>query len=289
LLSEDAFVFAVVSALLSLIVGSFLNVVIHRLPIMMERAWSRECREFDDGTEPGAADPPIEIPYDLMRPRSRCPSCNHLITALENIPVLSYLALRGRCRHCSARISPRYPLVELLTAILSAITAYHFGFGPTALGALVLTWGLVALTFIDLDRMLLPDSIVLPLLWLGLGLNLFEMYTGLHVAVVGAMVGYLVLWVVYHAFRLLTGKEGMGHGDFKLTAMLGAWMGWTALPGIILVSSLVGAICGIVLIGSRRMTRARPIPFGPFLAAAGWLYLLWGVPIERAYLGLLLG
>ena len=263
---------------LGLLVGSFLNVVIHRLPLMMHREWLHQCHDM------------LELPetetevLTLSKPRSRCPHCGHAITALENIPVLSYLLLRGRCKACKAPISKRYPLIELLTAIISGIVAWHFGFGFAAMGALFLSWALIALTCIDIDHQLLPDSITLPLLWLGLIFNLFGIFTDLHSAVIGAMAGYLSLWLVYHAFRLVTGKEGMGFGDFKLLAALGAWLGWQALPMIILLSSLVGALVGIGLILFKQQHRDNPIPFGPYLAAAGWLALVWGDALTQGYL-----
>lgn len=297
LVKSDPAVFAAVAAVFGLIVGSFLNVVIHRVPIMLEREWKRGCEELGVKSQPcenelevavqneppGLGGEAPEVLYNLVVPRSRCTSCGHLITALENIPVLSYLALRGKCRHCRSPISARYPAVELLSAVLCATVAFHFGFGAAACGAIVLTWGLIVLAFIDLDHQLLPDNITLPFLWTGLALNLFDVFTTLHAAVIGAIAGYLVLWLVYQGFRLLTGKEGMGYGDFKLTAMLGAWLGWGALPGIILLSSVVGATAGIALIVSTARRRNQPIPFGPFLAAAGWLYLIWGPSIEGTY------
>lgn len=274
---SPSFLIACVTVL-GLMVGSFLNVVIYRLPVMMEREWKQQCAELNgEVTEPSD-------PFTLSRPRSACPHCRHQITAIENIPVLSYLVLRGRCRSCQAPISIRYPLIELLTGILSGIVAYHFGFDWTCLGALLLTWSLIALTFIDVDHQLLPDSITLPLLWLGLFFNLSGQFTTLESAVIGALAGYLSLWSVFHLFRLVTGKEGMGYGDFKLLAALGAWLGWSTLPAIILLSSLVGAVVGISLIVIARHGRDIPIPFGPYLAAAGWIALIWAEPINMAYL-----
>ena len=264
--------------ILGLLVGSFLNVVIHRLPLMMQREWAQQCQDLVGNTSPETE------PLTLSKPRSRCPHCGHAITALENIPVISYLLLKGRCKQCKAPISKRYPLIELFTAILSAVVAWYFGFGAAVCGALLLTWALVALTFIDADHQLLPDSITLPLLWLGLLFNLFEVYTDINSAVIGAIAGYLALWLVYHAFRLVTGKEGMGYGDFKLLAALGAWMGWQALPMIILLSSLVGALVGISLILLKQQHRDNPIPFGPYLAAAGWLALVCGESLTRGYM-----
>jgi leader peptidase (prepilin peptidase)/N-methyltransferase len=238
-------------------------------------------------TAQAITDPSVEAgvapPYNLVLPRSRCPSCEQLIGALDNIPVLSYLVLGGKCRHCRTPISIRYPLVEILTALLCTVAVFRFGLTWAGAGAVLLTCALIPLAFIDLDRMLLPDNITLPFLWLGLALNTGPVFASLHDAVIGAIAGYGILWLVYHAFRLLTGKEGMGYGDFKLTGMLGAWLGWQALPGIILLSSLVGAIVGVALILLAGRARDKPIPFGPFLAAAGWIYLIWGPAIEYAY------
>lgn len=268
--------------ILGLCVGSFLNVVIHRLPVMMEHEWQAEAASLRG--EGIIASPQR---FNLATPRSRCPHCGHLIGALENIPVVSYILLRGRCRHCGASISPRYPLIEVLCAVLSGFTAFHFGYGLAAIGALVFVWSMIALCFIDLDTQLLPDSITLPLLWLGLLLNLGDTYTDITGAVVGAAAGYLTLWSVYWLFKLATGKEGMGYGDFKLLAAIGAWLGWQILPLTILLSSLVGAVVGIALIVFRRHGREIPIPFGPYLAAAGLLALYWGTPLTAAYVGLL--
>lgn len=266
--------------LFSLMIGSFLNVVIHRLPIMLEREWQAEYLSyFNPETQLQQ-----EERYDLMVPRSACPHCGHAITAMENIPLLSWLWLKGRCRECQAPISARYPLVELLTALLSLVVAATFPPGWGLLAALLLTWVLVALTFIDLDKMLLPDQLTLPLLWGGLLFNLAGGFVPLADAVIGAMAGYLVLWSLYWAFKLLTGKEGMGYGDFKLLAALGAWLGWQALPIVLLLSSLVGAIIGISLILLRNHHQNKPIPFGPYLAIAGWIALLWGDTITRWYL-----
>ena len=270
--------------LFSLMVGSFLNVVIHRLPIMLEREWQAEYSDYF-GSEVATSS---AAPYNLMAPRSRCPHCDHPIGALENIPLLSWLWLKGRCRKCKAPISARYPLVELLTALLSVAVAATLTPGWGTLAALLLTWVLVALTFIDLDRMLLPDQLTLPLLWGGLLFNLAGGFVPLADAVIGAMAGYLVLWSLYWAFKLLTGKEGMGYGDFKLLAALGAWLGWQALPIVLLLSSLVGAIIGIGLILLRNHHQGKPIPFGPYLAIAGWIALLWGDNITRWYLDIVL-
>ncbi|MBW7859547.1 MAG: A24 family peptidase [Rhodocyclaceae bacterium] len=277
-LLQEPLALALLAALLGLFVGSFLNVVIHRLPLMMEREWHVQAAELRGEEAP-------DMPrLNLAAPRSRCPHCGHLISALENIPLVSYLILRGRCRHCKAPISPRYPAVEALTALLSGYAAWHFGFTFAALGALVFIWALIALSFIDLDTQLLPDSLTLPLLWLGLALNLGETYAALPVAVIGAMAGYLSLWSVYWLFKLMTGKEGMGYGDFKLLAAIGAWLGWKVLPFTILASSAVGAVVGIVLIVAARHGRNVPIPFGPYLAAAGVIALFWGDAITARYL-----
>lgn len=266
---------------LGLAVGSFLNVVIHRLPLMMERDWLSQCAELR-----GEAAPEHE-PLSLAMPRSRCPNCGHGITALENIPLLSYLMLGGRCRGCRARISPRYPLIEALTGLAFAFAVWAFGPTPAAAGAMLFVAAMVALTFIDFDKQLLPDDITLPLLWAGLLFNAFGVYTDLKSAVLGAAAGYLVLWLVYWAFKLATGKEGMGFGDFKLLAAIGAWTGWIMLPLTILLSSFVGAIIGIALMVLARHGRDVPIPFGPYLAAAGVIALFWGKPLTHAYLRLL--
>jgi leader peptidase (prepilin peptidase)/N-methyltransferase len=248
---------------------------------MMERDWHAQAAELR-GEEPPAGER-----FNLATPRSRCPHCGHQITLLENIPLVSYLVLRGRCGHCGAGISKRYPIVEAVSALLSAYAAWHFGFGAAALGALLFVWAMVALTFIDLDTQLLPDDITLPLLWLGLAFNLGDTYTNLPAAVIGAMAGYLALWSVFWLFKLATGKEGMGYGDFKLLAAIGAWLGWQMLPLTILLSSLVGAVVGIVLIAVARHGRNVPIPFGPYLAAAGLIALFWGEAITERYLGML--
>lgn len=274
-------VFVAVCTLLGLFVGSFLNVVIHRLPVMMEREWHAEAAALRGET-------PAESPrFNLATPRSRCPHCGHQIGALENIPVISYVLQGGRCRHCSASIGMRYPLVEVLCAALSGFTAAHFGFGLAGIGALVFLWALIALCFIDLDTQLLPDSITLPLVWCGLLFNLAGTFTDISSAVVGAAAGYLTLWSVFWLFKLTTGKEGMGYGDFKLLAAIGAWLGWQVLPLTILMSSLVGAAVGIALILFRSHARENPIPFGPYLAAAGLLSLYWGSALTEAYLGML--
>ena len=261
-----------------LMVGSFLNVVIHRLPKLMERQWRAECAELT-----GIAAPPAER-YNLVVPRSSCPACGHRITALENIPIASYLALGGRCSGCRAPISWRYPLVEALAGALAGFIAWRYGVSAAMIGALVFAWTMIALTFIDFDTFYLPDSITLPLLWVGLLFNVGATFTDLRSAVIGAAAGYLALWTVYWAFKLATGKEGMGYGDFKLLAAIGAWLGWKMLPLVILLSSFVGAAVGIVLIVFARRGRSVPIPFGPYLAAAGLIALFWGEGINRRYL-----
>ena len=261
-----------------LLVGSFLNVVIHRLPKMMERDWAEQCAMLKN------EEPVLAARYDLVMPRSACPSCAHQISALENIPVLSYAFLRGRCAKCSARISPRYPLVETLSALLSGYAMWHFGGTLAGLSALFFIWSMIALTFIDFDTQLLPDSITQPLLWLGLLVNLSHAYTSIESALIGAIAGYLTLWSVYWLFKLATGKEGMGFGDFKLLAAIGAWLGWQVLPLVILLSSLVGAIVGISLMIFAKHGRNIPIPFGPYLAGGGLIALFWGQAITSAYL-----
>ena len=280
-LLRDPLAFTILSGLVGLFVGSFLNVVIHRLPRMMERDWHAQAAELR------GEQAPANERFNLATPRSRCPHCGHQITMLENIPIVSYVVLRGRCAHCGAGISRRYPIVEALSALLSAYAAWHFGFSASALGALLFVWAMVALTFIDLDTQLLPDDITLPLLWLGLAFNLGTTFAELPDAVIGAMAGYLALWSVFWLFKLATGKEGMGYGDFKLLAAIGAWLGWQMLPLTILLSSLVGAVVGILLIVVARHGRNVPIPFGPYLAAAGLIALFWGERITERYLGLL--
>ncbi len=298
LTEAPALLFTVV-ILLGLIVGSFLNVVIARLPRIMDAEWRRDCAELtadavaplpearQPDAEPAAtssASHPDPRALTLSQPPSHCPHCGHRIRAWENIPVLSFLWLRGRCRACRAPISWRYPVVETLTALLSVVVVWQFGLTAQAAAALLLTWGLVALAFIDADTQLLPDDITLPLLWIGLLLSLGPVFVDSHAAIMGAVAGYLSLWLVFHAFRLLTGKEGMGRGDFKLLALFGAWMGWQALPQIVLLSAVPGALFGIALILAGRTGRETPMPFGPFLAIAGWINLLWGPDITAMYL-----
>ncbi|GAA0841565.1 A24 family peptidase [Marinobacter szutsaonensis] len=264
----------------SLCIGSFLNVVILRLPKMMHQDWRCQCEEFLEVPE---KDRKNEEPVTLSKPASTCPSCGHKIRAWENIPVVSYLVLGGKCASCKTRISPRYPIIEAVTALFSVLTVYLLGPTEAALWALLLVWALVALTVIDFDTQLLPDSITLPLLWLGLVLNFFGVLTDFTSAFCGAVVGYLSLWSVYWLFKIVTGKEGMGHGDFKLLAALGAWLGWQLLPAVILLSSVVGAVVGISLMVFRKHGREVPIPFGPYLAAAGVLCLWFGEAIQRAW------
>jgi len=277
---------------LGLIIGSFLNVVIARLPVMLEREWRAECRELLAEQNEGSAAPPEEAveAVTLVSPRSRCPSCGFPVHALDNIPVLSWLFLRGRCRACRQPISVQYPLVEALTALVAVLVVLRFGATPYALLAIVFSWILIPAAVIDLRTTLLPDNLTLPLLWLGLvaAVSDWSPVTPAD-AIVGAAVGYLVLWTLYHVFRILTGKEGMGYGDFKLLAALGAWVGWQGLPLVILLSSGVGAVLGLLMIALQGRDRAAPIPFGPFLAVGGWIALMWGDRITSAYLAWSLG
>jgi leader peptidase (prepilin peptidase)/N-methyltransferase len=266
------------AGVLGLLVGSFLNVVIHRLPKMLERGWQAQCAELRG--EAVATRPP----YNLVVPRSACPACGHRIRALENIPVVSWLALRGRCSACGTRISARYPIVELIAGALGALAIARFGPTWQGLAACGLLWTLLALTFIDADTQLLPDDITLPLVWSGLVVNLFGLFVPLAEAVIGAVAGYLSLWIVYWAFKLIRGKEGMGYGDFKLLAALGAWLGWKLLPAIVLISSAVGAVIGIALILFQGRDHATPLPFGPYLAIAGAIALFAGPPLAALYL-----
>jgi len=278
-LASHVLAFVLCALLLGLLIGSFLNVVVYRLPKMMQRDWRGQAHEI------------LQLPaeaqaatFNLVLPNSSCPHCSHEIKPWENIPVISYLFLRGKCSSCKAPISLRYPLVELTCGLLSAYIAWHFGFTWQACGMLLLTWGLLAMSLIDADHQLLPDSLVLPLLWLGLIANSFALFTDLEDALWGAIAGYLSLWSVYWLFKLVTGKEGMGYGDFKLLAMLGAWGGWQVLPLTILLSSLVGAVLGLLMLRLRNAETSTPIPFGPYLAIAGWIALLWGEQITASYL-----
>jgi leader peptidase (prepilin peptidase)/N-methyltransferase len=301
LLQSSPAALAAMAVLLGLLVGSFLNVVIHRMPRVLSREWRTQsvelmCEWADDEAAPEALrKASLELaevrkslaatpPYNLVSPRSACPKCGHKITALQNIPVLSWLWLRGRCAGCGTSISARYPVVEAITGLISGYVAWRFGFSVATVGALLFCWALIAATFIDFDTQLLPDDITLPLLWAGLLFNLGATFTPLPSAVIGAIAGYLVLWSVYWVFKYATGKEGMGYGDFKLLAAIGAWLGWKMLPAVILLSSLVGAVVGLLLIWLAKHGRQVPIPFGPYLAAAGIIALLWGDAINRAYL-----
>ncbi len=274
------YAFTALIGVVGLLVGSFLNVVIYRLPIMMKRQWRNDCLEYLELEN----DAPTDV-FNLALPASSCPNCQAKIRPWQNIPVLSYLWLRGKCANCKTPISGRYPVVEFLTAILSMIVAWHFGYGEQAAAGLALTWVLIALSLIDLDTQLLPDVIVLPMLWLGLIASLFTVFTDSSTSIIGAAGGYLALWSVYHGFKLFTGKEGMGHGDFKLLGMLGAWLGWQYLGLIILLSSVVGAFIGITLISLNKQSRDKQIPFGPYLAIAGWIALLWGNHLNQWYFG----
>jgi leader peptidase (prepilin peptidase)/N-methyltransferase len=278
-LASSPLAFTACALLLGLIVGSFLNVVIHRLPKMLDHDWKAQAREILHlPPEPNGPT------YNLLLPHSECPHCAHKIRAWENFPLLSYLALRGRCSACKAPISKRYPLVELACGLLTAFVAWHFGFGWQAGAVMLLSWGLLAMSMIDADHQLLPDALVLPLLWLGLIANSFGLFASLGDALWGAVAGYLSLWSVYWLFKLVTGKEGMGYGDFKLLAMLGAWGGWQVLPLTILLSSLVGAVLGVIMLRLREAQTSTPIPFGPYLAIAGWIALLWGDQITTSYM-----
>ena len=271
----------------SLAIGSFLNVVIYRLPLMMQNEWRTQCIDLlnSDQSLPEVKDIPHQHTrkFNLVVPRSACPRCGHQITASENIPVISYLLLKGKCSNCGAPISKRYPIIELLTMLLSLFIAWHFGFTWQCLAALFLTWALISASIIDFDHKLLPDDITLPFLWIGILINLKGWFASSFDSIIGAVAGYLSLWSVYWIFKLLSGKEGMGYGDFKLLAVFGAWLGWQALPGIILLSSLVGALVGISLIVIKGRDKNIPIPFGPYLATAGWIYLLWGDHITHIY------
>ena len=268
------------SFIIGAFIGSFLNVVIHRIPVMLERQWKSECQELLD---PDAESPALPK-YNLSVPRSHCPACDHRVKAIENIPMISYLFLKGKCSSCGVKISAQYPFVELLTAVFTIIIVWKFGFSLQALGGVIFTWFLIALSGIDIKTQLLPDNLTFPLLWLGIIFNLFSTYTDLTSSVLGAIFGYLALWLVFHLFKLITGKEGMGYGDFKLLAALGAWLGWQSLPLIILLSSAVGAVFGIFMIVSKLQERSQPIPFGPYLAMAGWIAMLYGEQLTSLYL-----
>ncbi|MFA6178161.1 MAG: A24 family peptidase [Candidatus Methylopumilus sp.] len=279
LLRAEPAVFITVSVVLGLMIGSFLNVVIYRLPKMMEREWRKGCQELQ-GLEPAE-----EPKFNLAVPRSACPGCGHKISSLENIPVLSYLFLGGKCKACKTSISPRYPLIEALTGIMLGLISWKFGYSSMAVFAWVFAIALITLTFIDFDTQLLPDDITLPLLWLGLLFNLNTGFTDIHSAIVGAVAGYLILWSVYWLFKIVTGKEGMGYGDFKLLAAIGAWFGWQLLPAVILLSSVAGTIIGIGLIVLAKRGRNVPMPFGPYLALGGIAALFYGAQLSNLYLG----
>jgi leader peptidase (prepilin peptidase)/N-methyltransferase len=267
---------------IGVLVGSFLNLLIYRLPIMMQRDWRHECETFLE--LPTTQQPTI---FNLALPASHCPHCKTPIKAYDNIPLLSFCWLAGRCRHCQSPISIRYPLIELFTGVCSALMAWRFGFNITLLFALLLTWSLIAQSFIDIDHQLLADSITLPMIWLGLLLSVFSLFSTSHDSIIGAIAGYLSLWTVYQLFKFATGKEGMGYGDFKLLAMLGAWLGWQYLPMIIFLSSVVGAVIGVAMVLSKGHNLNQTIPFGPYLAAAGWLALIWGAELNQLYLNLI--
>ncbi len=278
---QNAWLFYLTVALFGLSVGSFLNVVIYRLPIMLENEWRSDCKNFLELED----DKPAEI-FNLSKPDSRCPVCGHKIKIWENIPVLSYIFLGGKCSSCKTHISAQYPIIESVTGILSILIALKFGVSIETFFGLIFTWSLLALTMIDAKTQLLPDNITLPLLWFGILINTSHIFTDLQSSVFGAMAGYLILWSIYQLFKLITGKEGMGYGDFKLLAALGAWMGWAMLPQIILLSSLVGAIVGISLIIFKKQDKGSAIPFGPYLATAGWIAFIWGSEINQLWLNL---
>jgi leader peptidase (prepilin peptidase)/N-methyltransferase len=280
ILQDSPVFFVSCTTILGLMIGSFLNVVIYRLPEMMKRNWLQQCAELQGEAVQALPE------FNLLTPRSRCIHCGHKITTWENIPIISYLFLRGRCSQCHARISPRYPMVEAATAIFSGFVAWHFGYGFIALAALIFVWSLIALAVIDLDTQLLPDDITLPLLWIGLLVNINHGFTDIQSAVIGAIAGYLSLWSIYWCFKLITGKEGMGYGDFKLLAAIGAWLGWSKLPLVILSSSLVGALVGIGLILAAKLNKSIPIPFGPYLVGGALIALFWGEQLIHTYFGL---
>ena len=285
LLQSNTTLLLSVCFVLGLFVGSFLNVVVYRLPLMMNATWRRECREFLELGPQDSSKVETPQPFNLMVPRSACPSCNTMITAWQNIPVISWLILRGKCGNCKHPISVEYPLVELLTAILSLAVAVKFGASIQLVFALLFTWALISLALIDFHTTLLPDSITLPLLWVGLLISLVPVFVNAPDAIVGAAAGYMILWIVFQTFKLITGKEGMGFGDFKLLAALGAWLGWAQLPLVILLSSLTGAVIGIMMMVLFKHQRSQPIPFGPYLAIAGWVALMWGEQIVTMYTG----
>ena len=280
-LLNTPYLFTLFIGLIGLMIGSFLNVVIYRLPIMLQNNWRAECLAY-------LQMPPEEITlpkkaFNLAIPHSHCPHCNADIKPHQNIPIISYIFLQGRCASCKTNIPLRYPFIEILTAVLSIVVAQHFGYSPHTLFALVLTWSLIALSFIDIDHQILPDNITQPLLWLGLFISIFNLFSNNTASIIGAVSGYLSLWCVFHGFKLITGKDGMGHGDFKLLAVFGAWLGWQYLPLIILLSSLVGTMIGLIMISLNKRDPSTPFPFGPYLAVAGWLALLWGTELNDFY------
>jgi len=281
LLQTNSVFFISLCTTIGLVAGSFLNVIIFRLPKMMEREWNQQCSELR-----GETTKPLPT-LNLVKPCSECPHCKHKITTLESIPIISYLALRGRCSQCNTSISLRYPIMEALTGIMSGFIAWHFGYGFITVAALIFVWSMIALAFIDLDTQLLPDEVTLPLLWIGLLINLGNGFTDISSAVIGAASGYIFLWLIYWCFKISTGKEGMGYGDFKLLAVIGAWFGWKMLPLVILLSSLAGAVIGIGLIIVAKNKRDTPFPFGPYLVGGGLVALFWGDQLNRTYLDLL--
>jgi leader peptidase (prepilin peptidase)/N-methyltransferase len=281
LMQTNSVFFISLCTTIGLVAGSFLNVIIFRLPKMMEREWNQQCSELR-----GETTKPLPT-LNLVKPCSECPHCKHKITALESIPIISYLALRGRCSQCNTSISLRYPIMEALTGIMSGFIAWHFGYGFITVAALIFVWSMIALAFIDLDTQLLPDEVTLPLLWIGLLINLGNGFTDISSAVIGAASGYIFLWLIYWCFKIATGKEGMGYGDFKLLAVIGAWFGWKMLPLVILLSSLAAVVIGIVLIIVAKNKRDAPFPFGPYLVGSGLVALFWGDQLNRTYLDLL--
>ena len=282
LLTQTPWLWLIIVFIFSLLIGSFLNVVIYRWPLMLFRDWRKQCYTFLELDNPQANKD--EAPFNLCRPASTCQHCHQPIKAIDNIPIVSFLCLKGKCRHCQHAIGWRYPCVELCCAILSVIVAWHFSVSLAALCALIFTWGLLALSFIDIDHQILPDDINLTLLWLGILINYFGIFTTLESAIIGAIAGYMSLWIIMQLFKLITGKEGMGHGDFKLFALIGAWCGWQVLPLVILIASILGAIIGIIYLRCQGESRHTPIPFGPYLALAGWIALLWGTQLTDFYL-----
>lgn len=288
---ENPFMYLLTIGVISLMVGSFLNVVIWRLPLMLKAEWIQECFGFLEENKllkPEDKITPTSTPkpFNLWHPRSHCPKCEYPLRIWDNIPVFSYIFLAGKCKACSTSIPLRYPFIEILCCILSITTVFYFGVSLKACFGLLLTWSLISLAWIDIEHKLLPDNITLPILWLGLAVNLNGIFTDLSSALIGAMAGYLSLWSIFWLFKLITGKDGMGYGDFKLAALLGAWLGWQALPEIILLASFVGAVIGISMIGFQRIKRTEPIPFGPFLALAGWISLNWGDTLRSLYLSI---